>query len=370
MPIPNIIPQNEGDRLAAVRRYDILDTPPDDAFDRVTRLAAGLFDVPIAIISFVDHDRIWFKSRYGVDVSQIGRDPGLCASAILGDDVWIVTDAISDARAFTNPLVTGEFGLRFYVAAPLRTHDGFNLGTLGVGDRAPRRAVTPDQIDQLADLAALVIHLMELRLSAKRALDRVHLVKRELDHRVITTLQSLSLMLAMQADTATDADAHHQLRGAASRMNAIADIHRAFFTAGSADRISPLAYLRQLCSDLGTLLGAAIDVDGSEMILQPIQIQSIGLIVHELVSNAVGHGGRSVQVALGPDGDGRYAVTVSDDGPGLPPGFEANSSTAGIGMSVVMAMVEQLAGKLSTGPADGGKGARFTISFPAMTLMG
>src|SRR3954452_25495541 len=135
---PVIIPQNESERSEAVRRYDILDTPPDGAFDRITAIAARRFDVPISIISIVDHDRIWFKSHHGLAVKQIGRDPGLCASAILADIPHVLPDAAIDPRSLANPLVAGEFGLRFHAGVPLRTTDGFNLGTLCVIDREPR----------------------------------------------------------------------------------------------------------------------------------------------------------------------------------------------------------------------------------------
>ena len=138
-------------RLAAVRRYDILDTPPDGAFDRLTAIAARLLNVPIAIISIVDHDRIWFKSRHGVDVAQLDRDPGLCASCILQDNPWIIGDARKDVRTLANPLVTGATGIQFYLGIPLKAHDGFNLGTLCVLDTATR---TPSDTDvaQLGDL--------------------------------------------------------------------------------------------------------------------------------------------------------------------------------------------------------------------------
>ncbi len=145
----DIIPANEADRMRAVRRYDILDTPPDGAFDRIAELAAELLGVPIAIVSIVDTDRIWFKSHHGLDgVSQIDRDPGLCASAILHETPWVVTDAEHDPRTLANPLVAGDFGLRFYVGVPLTTHDGYNLGTLCVLDKAPR-PVTETQIEML-----------------------------------------------------------------------------------------------------------------------------------------------------------------------------------------------------------------------------
>ena len=164
---PHIIPPDEQERLAAVRRYEILDTPPDGAFDRITRLASLLLDVPIAIVTLVDHDRIWFKSAHGLEgVEQIDREPGLCASAILVDAPWIVEDAKTDPRTLANPLVAGEFGLRFYAASQLRTRDGYNLGTLCVIDREPRE-LTAQQIRVLEDLAALVVGELDVRLAAR-----------------------------------------------------------------------------------------------------------------------------------------------------------------------------------------------------------
>lgn len=152
----------ESARLGTVRRYDILDTPPDAALDRITALAARLFGAPIAIVSVVDADRIWFKSHHGTDVTQIDRHPGLCASAILGDQPWVVTDAEHDPRTVANPLVTGAFGLRLYAGAPLTTGNGDNLGTLCVIDFQPRD-VTDDEIQTLRDLAAIVVDQLEFR---------------------------------------------------------------------------------------------------------------------------------------------------------------------------------------------------------------
>ena len=153
-------------RMRAVRRYDILDTPPDGSFDRVTRLAAKLLHAPIAIVTIVDHDRIWFKSRYGIEAEEITRDPGLCASAILHDEPWVVEDARRDPRALANPLVAGEFGLQFYAGAPLRTVDGHNLGTLCVIDMEPR-VFGDTERSVLADLADIVVDELELRLAAR-----------------------------------------------------------------------------------------------------------------------------------------------------------------------------------------------------------
>jgi sigma-B regulation protein RsbU (phosphoserine phosphatase) len=157
----------EQQRLAAVRRFAILDTPPEDIFDRICALAARIFNVPIATVSIVDEDRIWFKAATGLSAGQIPRDPGLCASAILTDGPYLVTDAAVDPRTLNNPLVRGALGLRFYAAAPIVTAAGHRLGTVDVIDTQPRQ-VTDAELDRLADLAAIVGDELELRLAALR----------------------------------------------------------------------------------------------------------------------------------------------------------------------------------------------------------
>ena len=157
---------SEVERLAAVHRYDVLDAPADGSFDRITAVAASIFAVPIAIVSIVDTDRIWLRSHHGIDVDSLDRQPGLCSSAIMSNEPYILEDARLDPVALTNPLVAGEFGLRFYAAAPLTTHDGHNLGTLCILDKTPR-SLSAAQVDMLRQLAGLVVDELELRLSAR-----------------------------------------------------------------------------------------------------------------------------------------------------------------------------------------------------------
>lgn len=153
-------------RLAAVARYEILDTPPDGAYDRIAGLAARWLNTPIATVSIVDEDRIWFKATHGLDgVRQIGHEPGLCASAIQRDGPYVVCDALTDPRSAENSLVRGELGVRFYAAAPITTRDGHRLGTVNVLDTRPRET-TEAELATLTDLAAIVMDELELRLSA------------------------------------------------------------------------------------------------------------------------------------------------------------------------------------------------------------
>nr|WP_306432873.1 GAF domain-containing SpoIIE family protein phosphatase [Streptomyces harenosi] len=184
-------PADEEARMAAVRRYRILDTPPDGAFDRIASLAARIFEAPMATVAIVDTDRVWFKAAHGLDgVTQVGRGPGLCASAILHGEPYVVTDAATDVRALANPLVRGEPGIRFYAAAPITTSDGLRLGTVNVLDTRPRRP-TDTQLDALQDLAALVMEELELRLSAIRTVTAERDRRAEAEHLARTLQRTL-----------------------------------------------------------------------------------------------------------------------------------------------------------------------------------
>jgi EAL domain-containing protein (putative c-di-GMP-specific phosphodiesterase class I) len=157
------IPENESERLSALRRCEILDTLPEPAFDRVTRLAATLFNVPIALVSLVDEDRQWFKAKVGLEARETPREHSFCAHALDVDDLLIVRDALADVRFAKNPLVTGEPHIRFYAGAALRTRDGFALGRLCIIDDKSRPVVSASEREALADLAAMVMSHIEMR---------------------------------------------------------------------------------------------------------------------------------------------------------------------------------------------------------------
>jgi GAF domain-containing protein len=159
------IPTNEAERLKALQRYEVLDTPREEAFDSLTELAIKRFGVPIAVVSMVDHDRQWFKSCQGLDVTQTDRRLAFCAHAILSEQPLVVNDAQQDGRFADNPLVTGEPHIRFYAGAPLTTPDGYNLGTLCIIDRKPR-SFSAEESAYLARLASMVTARLELRLAA------------------------------------------------------------------------------------------------------------------------------------------------------------------------------------------------------------
>ena len=160
---------SETARLAKLADYGVLDTPPEKEFDEITAAAARLFDLPISLVSLVDRDRQWFKARYGIGATETPRSQAFCAHAINGNDLFVVSDATSDARFSDNPLVTGAPNIRFYAGAPLITPDNFKLGTLCVIGTEPREPPTDAQTAVLTMLARLVVRELENRRIARRA---------------------------------------------------------------------------------------------------------------------------------------------------------------------------------------------------------
>lgn len=147
-------PENEESRLACLRSLNILDTASEERFDRLTRLAKRLFDVPIALVSLVDENRQWFKSCMGLSATETSREISFCGHAILGNDVFVIPDALEDSRFSDNPLVLSDPHIRFYAGCPLTHISGHKLGTLCIIDRRPRQLSAQD-IEDFKDLAAM-----------------------------------------------------------------------------------------------------------------------------------------------------------------------------------------------------------------------
>ncbi|PHV10989.1 GAF domain-containing protein [Chitinimonas sp. BJB300] len=145
------LPENEIARITSLRNMRLLDTPDEATFDRITRIAKSLFDVPIALVSIVDVNRQWFKSCIGLPVRETGRDISFCGHTILRNETMVVADPLLDSRFADNPLVTGEPRIRFYAGYPIRNSEGFAIGTLCIIDRKPR-TLSEEQLQLLSDL--------------------------------------------------------------------------------------------------------------------------------------------------------------------------------------------------------------------------
>jgi signal transduction histidine kinase len=384
-----LIPADENQRLAAVLRYDILDTPPDGAFDRVTALAARILDVPISTITIVDHDRIWFKSAHGVDVQEIPRDPGLCASAILNYQPWIVENAEIDPRTLSNPLVAGELGLRFYVGVPLTTSDGHNLGTLNVIDAQPR-SITEQELDTLKDLAAIVIDELELRLAARTAVKlQVAEEAAETRERIIAgishEMQTPLAILGLIADTAADwPDEQQEIRETMVRHVRTLQWLVQRFLDYSQLALGRSLDLRPQPTDIGIAVAelprvlarqAAIEIEVPEatppVLADPSRLQQI---LMNLTSSALKASSSEAPVTVSiQEGETDVSVVLSSPGNRLgpdeieslfdPPSKHGDASGDRLGLYVTRALVDAMGGRIEV-VSDSDPGTRFHVTLP------
>ena len=407
------IQADEAQRLNAVRRYDILDTPPDGAFDRITALAARLFQVPIAIVSIVDSDRIWFKSHHGLEATEVGRDPGLCASAILHPGPYVIADAASDIRAFANPLVAGELDLRFYAAVPLVTIDGFNLGTLCVIDKKPR-VLSELEIANLKDLASLVMDQLELRLTAIRAMSKLNNTKSEAEKANLAKTEFLSNLSHELRSPLTAILGFAQLLEIAkpelqpSQLVSITRILQAgWHMLKLVDDILDLAVIESGGLSMSEESISIFDImdECFAMVEMQAQTKSIHLsfskdnnkrfiyadrtrvkqVLTNLLCNAIkyNHEGGTVQVECSRNEPEKIRINVKDTGIGVPPEkidkifhpFErlgqdvGNEEGTGIGLTVTKKLVELMGGAIGV-ESIVGVGSIFWVELPSINEHG
>ncbi|MES2033178.1 MAG: histidine kinase dimerization/phosphoacceptor domain -containing protein, partial [Pseudomonadota bacterium] len=311
---------DEGERLAALARYDVLDTPRESDFDEIAALASEICGTPIAVVNLIGEGRQFFKAEVGLGVRETPLETSFCGHAILAEDFMMVPDATQDARFDCNPLVTGAPGLRFYAGALLKDPAGLPIGTLCVLDTVPG-VLSARQQFALRILAGQVMAQLELRrvnrqlaqrvaeVEAER--DRTAMLGREIDHRVMNSLQFVSGLLAMQAKAAGDTEASRQLDIAASRVNTVARVHRHFYLDEAVETTT---------------------VVGDPTLVPTTLVMPLGLITNELVTNAAKHGAGRIEVHVSAADNG-VRLTVSDDGPGLPAGFDPAART-GLGMRI------------------------------------
>ena len=206
-----VLPSNEHARLEALHALGLLDTVAEERFDRVTRIAAALFDVPIAYVALVDADRQWFKSSCGLAVDETSREHSFCGHAILENEMMVINDASVDSRFFDNPIVIGDPHIRFYAGQPLKAPGGPNVGTFCIADRSPRQ-LTHEEQRLLKDLAAMIERELNLeetcaleqqfRLLEESARQEVVRQKQALQHEINQAADYLSSILPAPIDGA------------------------------------------------------------------------------------------------------------------------------------------------------------------------
>src|SRR4051812_15419101 len=290
---------SEDDRVAALRSYDILDTPPEPGFDDVVRLVAQVCEAPRAAINLIDEDRQWFKAEVGLAMRETPLDVSICAEVVLQPGLTVIRDVRGDPRLASNPLVVGEPHIRFYAGVLLETSDGLPLGTLCVLDDDVR-GLTESQAFALQTLARQVMALLELRRALKqrdRALaarahaeERQTLLTRELHHRVKNTLATVQAVAGSTARSATDLDQFRHAFGA--RIASLARTH-AIITEDERQAASLLELLRVELGRFSETSTRRVQLDGPPVKLKSEIAIPLGMAIHELTSNSVKYGSLS-----------------------------------------------------------------------------
>ncbi|MGA2292050.1 sensor histidine kinase [Bradyrhizobium sp.] len=352
----------EGYRLGSLRRYGILDTPREADFDEVVTVASAVCATPISVVNLIDQGRQWFKAEVGLGVRETPLDSSICAHAILQPGLFIVPDTMLDHRFCDNALVVGDPHFRFYAGALLQTPEGFPLGTVCVLDFKPRELdetqkaflrLMANQVMKLLELRRIIATEHVARVQAEELAKERETLMREGDHRLMNSLQLVQSILALQSRTASSEETKAQLDMASNRVLAIATVHKQLHLTGSLEEIEIDAFLRRLCESLKHTAPAqitAIDVTAESTKLRSDIASGMGMLVAELVANSFkyayppGHPG-SVAVDFRRTSGG-WRLEVSDEGRGLPEGFDIDQSK-GFGMQVVKAFVRRLDAKLT-----------------------
>jgi two-component sensor histidine kinase len=322
------IPCNEPERLAALYRYAILDTPQEQAFDDITGLVASLCQAPIAVINLIDRERQWFKSEIGLGVRETPLNISICAHAILQPGLFIVPDTQQDERFANNPLVCGEPGLRFYAGALLESSDGYPLGTLCVLDYVPRE-LTEEQQRTLLVLARQVMAQIELRLKISESQDMNERLRRamaESHHRIKNSFQIITALIEIQLREDREYIPASEYQKLKMHVTALASIHDLLTKESKNAEAFGYFSIKESMNKLLPLLQQTIgtrrihaDVDDALIPLK--QGVSLALLVSELVSNAVKHAVGEVGLVLSVS-EQTLCLTVNDDGAGFPDDFD------------------------------------------------
>jgi len=387
-------PANEAQRLAALERYDILDSEREQAYDDFTSLAAHICGTPMALIGLIDDRRQWFKSTHNMAGTETPRELTFCAHTLVDNQMLVIPDTFKDQRFHDHPSVTDAPKIRFYAGAPIVTDDGYGLGTLCVIDDQPR-TLTSAQTSALAALSRQVMAHLELR-RAMMTLRGTEAAKKKfvanVSHELRTPLTSIrgALALTLDGDASLDADSRDLLSAAhrsANRLLALVNDLLDLEKVGSGE----LSVVKKDCALASALERAADTVrpiaadTGVALKIAPTTVrlfadsERLAQVVINLLANAVRFSpkGGTVSVTVEPHGN-HVHVMIDDQGPGVPPAYrdtifepfkQVEGSAAhkkggtGLGLAISHAIVREHGGWIAVGDAPGG-GARFTIGLP------
>lgn len=349
-----IDPCDSPERLAVLHGYEILDTPREADFDELVSLAAAICDAPISVMNLIDRHRQWFKAETGLGIRETPLDVSICRHVLLQPGITVIPDLRADPRMSSNPLVTADEGLRFYVGCLLETAEGYGLGTLCILDRHPRQ-LSPQQKIALVTLAKQVMAQMELRRSLRQKnqlLEQKDMLLKEINHRTKNHLQLIIGLIQLQIRQLADPVARAALVDTSRRIMSIAAVHEKLYQADQVETVNAGMYLAELIDGLRGSASAqtrfVIDLD--DVILPLDKAIPLALVLNELVTNALKYAyadksAGDVFIEL-KAAAGQVLLNVTDKGAGLPAGFDLKQHSS-VGMKIIKSLTRQLRGEMS-----------------------
>lgn len=350
----------QAERIAALRSYDILDTPREADFDDIVQLASRICETPISVVNLIDADRQWFKAEVGLGVRETPLDTSLCAHAILEREFMEIPDTLADCRMQDNALCTSDPGLRFYAGALLKTDEGLPLGTLCVLDFKPRE-LNSLQKETLQVLAKQIMAQLNLR----AALARQELLRKEIDHRVKNSLASVAAMVKLQIARAKEPALRSALDAVEHRVRTVALLHEELYRTSEFDRIELSRYLGTIQEMLqeSAPAGVSIQLEAAPLVVASSQAAAVGVIVSEFVINSFKYAfpeGRPGRISLKLEVDGDAArLMCRDDGIGA----NIDAVKRGLGLRLIEAYALQVGGKARF--SDAAPGLALAVTFPS-----
>lgn len=332
-------------RLETLAAYNILETEAEADFDDIVALASKICDVPVSLISLVDHDRQWFKARVGFDPEETTLAESVCSHAILEGDFLEIQDMSADPRTANNPLHVAEDGVQFYAGMNLVAPNGLPIGTLCVLDNKPRQ-LSDFQRQALEVLARQVMTQLELR---KRLLEEEAL-RSEMDHRVRNSLQTIASVMRVASRSIKDPEAVEVLELVERRLGAVASLHSELMGSEGKETVDTQPYLERVVQLLKDVApdNIAIELDAVDAVVNARTASAIGMIVSEFVANSIKHAfpdGQDgmVSISLAKSTATGWTLMCQDDGVGKQDEVQADS---GLGGMLMESAASQLDGHL------------------------
>ncbi|WP_411286910.1 histidine kinase dimerization/phosphoacceptor domain -containing protein [Phenylobacterium sp.] len=349
-------------RLAALRAYEILDTPRETDFDDIVMLASRICGTPISVINLIDETRQWFKAETGLGVRETPLDTSICAHVILEDDFVEIPDTLADARMADNPLCLADPGLRFYAGALLRSKGGYPIGTLCVLDNQPR-VLDQLQRDALRILADQVMTQLDLR----AVIANETVLRSEIDHRVKNSLQAVGAFVSLERQASDNDEARASLERVARQVNIVAALHEHLGMAATNELIELGPYLDQVVSLISSTLAADVSVQGSfeNVRVGSQEASTVATIVNELATNASKHSFKqssgTIYLSGKRVGEAGYRLVCSDDAQPGEVKTVAPSGRVGLGLKILTASVQRLGGTMMATSHENGYSTRLDL---------